>query len=317
MGSSTLRWDEKLCLDAYLGKLHELTGHQWWVSSWLDAEFHTEQSPECVVTDGVDTQAVEVKGLYDDDSPSVFGNAEALKKRLKPRVEGHITIMLPSAYRGRRVPLALAGNVESEIERVAPVLERGKRGYIRVHQRSKLTRERSEHSHVFCDHGWPGHKGLDRLYGKVNGLFWLHDESSAGELHTDEALEDIERKVATACDELSRLGRNHTFVDWYEEWEIIRVKGSGVHVMTWSGGWEGPEAIKEPLIGVIQAGDAKFRERAWAPTRVLLIFDQFLGGANAVHLIEAMRYVDPQLCSNLDEIWALSSEDLIRLHKRH
>lgn len=267
MSSTTPRDDEKTCIDAYLYKLGEATGRPWRVDRWLDAAFQDVASPECIVTDGESDRAVEVKDLYDEESPRVVGNVRWLERRLAD-VPGTM-IMLPRAYRGRHLSPPMQENVESEISRVAPGLTYGSLGYIRVYHRSRLTQTAPQNSVVFCDHGF--HEWTRQAAGQVSGLFHLHDKQTAGEVHTEEAQRELKEIIIDACNELSVTGESQKQVEWFEEWCVYRLKGTGADVSFVVSGWAGPEVIRGLLKEIVRSGNAKFAQRRWAPTHVLLI----------------------------------------------
>ena len=315
MSIKELSPDERRCVAVYLKELRSRTGTSWRVGPKLSRQFSNERTPECVLISGSNRVAVEVKRLFDSESPSVYGNAVALEKRLRPKVRGHIVVVLPSKYRGKRLSRALEPNIQAEIERVAPMLEFGQKGYIRVYHRSELRLDSSGHSRVVCYHGHQ-HRGIERLWGRVNGLFKLDDNGTAGKVHTDEAADDFERAPLAGCQELTASGRKKVPVDWHEEWQILKVRGSGVSVPTSAGGWVGPEAIKGPLAKVLREGNRKFQKREWAPISVLLIYDLYLGGVNAEDVRLAFHLVERESYANLDEVWLLSGGEISPLYRK-
>ena len=144
-------------------------------------------------------------------------------------------------------------------------------------------------------------------------MFHLHDEGTEGDVYTDEAITDTQRTLLNACHELSSNPRRRVLVDWYEEWRILRVRGSGVSVMAGAGGWAGPQAVLPLLSNVLRAANAKFAERDWAPLRVALIYDLFMGGNSSGDVREAFRAVETATYGDVDEVWLYSGGQLTAL----
>lgn len=298
---------------AYLAELERRTNRKWRVGPKLEKRFPRMKTPECVLHSGRDRVAVEVKALFDDESPSTFGAADALMRRLKPRASGRHVIVLPRAYYGRRFRQPQVESIEREIERVSPTLPWGKVGYIRVSHTSRLTlvRPESQGCYVFCSHA--NHEGVRDFAGPVNGFFRLRDDGTAGEVYTDQAIRDIHRSLLDGCRRLLLEPARRVLIDWYEEWRIVRVKGSSVFVMAGAGGWAGPQAIVPLLSRVLREANAKFVDNDWAPSRVVLIYDLFMGGSSSDDVREAFSTVDRAACSHVHEVWLYSAGQLLAL----
>ena len=304
---------ERRCVKEYLAELERRTGSRWRVGPKLHHRFPRIRTPECLLYSGRDRVAVEVKALFDEESPSNFGAADALAARLKPNVRGHHVVILPRVYYGRRLSRSRVENIEREIERVSPTLSRGSVGHIRVHHSSRLTllRRDLDGCYIHCSHA--RHEGVRDFRGPDKGLFHLHDEGTGGDVYTHEAITDTQRALLVACHELRANPKKRVLVDWYEEWRLLRVQGSGVFVMSGAGGWAGPQAILPLLSNVLREANAKFTERDWAPLKVALIYDLFMGGNSSGDVKEAFRGVEPATYGAVDEVWLYSGGQLTDL----
>lgn len=313
MSLRELRPTERRCVVAYLAELERRTNRKWRVGPKLEKRFPRMKTPECVLHSGRDRVAVEVKALFDEESPSTFGAANALRRRLKPRVSGHHVIVLPRAYYGRRFRQPQVESITREIERVSPTLRWGRVGHIRVGHKSRLTLERpgSQGCYVFCSHAH--HEGVRDFAGPVDGFFHLYDDGTAGQVYTDQAIRDTHRSLLDGCRRLLLEPARRALVDWYEEWRIVRVKGSGVFVMAGAGGWAGPQAIEPLLSRVLREADAKFVHNDWAPSRVVLIYDLFMGGSSSGDVREAFGAIDHAAYSRVHEVWLYSAGQLFAL----
>ena len=316
MSLKELSPDERKCVEAYLKELRSRTGSSWCVGPKLDRRFRSISTPECRLKSGSRRVAVEVKRLFDTESGPVFGNTHAMARRLNPQVKGHVVVILPRAYQGKRLRVDIERNLEAEVERVVPTLEYGQRGYIRVYHQSRLTLDgaASGYGLVYCSHA--RHPGLPWRFDEADGLFRLHDSDTAGETYTNKAIDDLHRALLLGCEELAVSGKRLVSVDWYEEWNVLRAHGSGVSVQAVVGGWAESEVILKPLEKVVREGNAKFQQRAWAPLRVLLIYDRFLGGGFVKDVRTAFEKVSPNTYADLDEIWLVSNGELSSLYIR-
>ncbi len=306
---------ERRCVVPYLEELDGRTGAKWRVGPKLERRFPRKRTPECLLYSKRDRVAVEVKSLFDDQSPGLFGWGEKLQRKLAPVRHGHYMLHVPRKYWGGSFPFSCANDIRLQIDQVGPRIPYGEHSFIRVPVRSRLTRDRDGYSHVACAHAHL-HKGKDQLDGRVDGLFFLHDDDVVGELCTDEATAVFVAVLLRACKTLGKSDNPQCWVHWSEEWQINREEGTGVFIPVSTVGDAGPNALRPLLKRALEDGASKFEAQRWAPVHTLLIYLSKLAPGGFPDLQEAFRGVDAIVYEPVDEIWVLYEEILHNLFVR-
>ena len=123
---------KKRCVDFTCRYLEEHYGGSWSIEQYLDDQNPSEPTPEVVLSNGEKTAAVEVKRLTGDSTQQEYLSALLSNdKYLVPTCGGSYYLVPPVNF---RLPMSpqLRLLVKREIERVAPMLDEGQNGAIRI-----------------------------------------------------------------------------------------------------------------------------------------------------------------------------------------
>ncbi len=265
---------ETLCVNAVVKHRGSLTGIAWSIEvPDLDARHPDRPSPECIITDGSETAAVEVKGLRGpQDQNDFFGGLNYLGRLLVPSTPGHF-VLGPPYDNSPRWGKKFIRLLKREIEKVARKLEIGERGFLRIPRRCRVVMGNDAGAYLSCYHGH--REPLRQLAASVKGTFMVIDEDGCAALETDEGKLRYSDAIGLACAEAKRA-RSDAWAEWSDEWPIWRLDAgeSFVEVIAVWGAFSVPAAVEETIWKAIEDGKRKFVDR-WASRHILLLDSQF------------------------------------------
>lgn len=266
---------ETECVQALCAYLGGISGTSWVVEvPDLDSKYPNRPSPECVIGDGGERVAVEVKALKGpQDQSDFFGDLRYLGRVLAPTTPGHF-VVAPPYDNSPRWEKTFVRQLKREIERVSQTLHSGgAKDYVEIPRRARLVMATEEGSLVSCEHGLS--EPLRRASSLVRGTYLLIDEDGCVAIETDAGAERFSQAVAAACAK-AKEGKLDVEVEWCDEWLIWRIDDDGryVEVIAVWGAFSVPAAVDQTILKAIEDGRRKFAER-WAPLHALLLDSQF------------------------------------------
>ncbi|MEX1255044.1 MAG: hypothetical protein WEE64_11965 [Dehalococcoidia bacterium] len=277
---------EERVIRLVLPTLDAVIGAKWQPpdGSTLAERYPWKPTPECMVTNGVTTAAIEVKRLVGDAATRAYSTSnESLFRRLVPSYGGSYSLWPCPGFR-LPMPPPLIPRVKRELERVGKTIRPGGEGAIRISRSGEMTCiSKSDGPFVNCWHAHRTDEVVREIGNSVTGIYYFNDGDAANRWHhsfiTDAARRDFQTSLIEACHR-SEKGQPAA-VEWEEEWKLTRFATStrdGVHVSAMHFGWAEP-GLREELQEALDKAAVKFRER-WAENHVVIL--ERIGYSNAV-----------------------------------
>ena len=271
---------ETRCVDLACQYLATTLEGKWTVESNLDEVYPTDPTPEVVVSNGRATAAIEVKRLTGDSIYQAYLESLLSNQRfLTPSCGGYYSLNPPVDFR-LPMDLSLRRHVKKEIARVAPTLEPGKSGVVRVARQGhiSLTSE-SGPTHVMCYHYGPYSDLLKPLMERVDGKFMLVDDKGfQHSFFTDEGRTAFHDAVVDAFEK--RVRGDTTPFTWYEEWQLTRLRDDpddaeadrhGDWIIAVTEAQDMRESVAECVHTVLESALRKFVSKRWADHHVIVL----------------------------------------------
>ena len=313
--------EETRCVDLACDYLAAELDGTWVVESNLDDLFPTDPSPEVIVTNGRGTAAIEVKRLTGDSIYQAYLESLLSNQRfLTPSCGGYYSLNPPVDLR-LPMELSLRRRVKKEIERVAPSLDPGKSGVVRVARQGhiSLTSE-SGPPHVMCCHYGPYSELMRPLMERVAGKFMLvDDEGFQHSFFTDEGHSAFQDAVVDAFEK--RVKGDATPFTWYEEWQLTRLEDAGedaggdedgVWIIAVTEARDMRESVAECVYTVLENTLRKFAWNRWADHHVVVLEGSISAPQPLVS--EVVAALEPDELRDIDLILLVDGYDLIRCH---
>ena len=302
---------ELRCIDLVLGPLGGLYGGEWQIvgGPTLDDLYPSRASPECLLTNGLISAAVEVKMLTGDSVMQAYREAlQSLNRSFIPSCGGYYTLNPALDF---RLPIdgSLRRLLKHEIERVAPTLmPGGASGAVRIPRKAHVSMCRQDGpGNLRCCHNSTGHF-VAAASSLVTGTFLLVDDGMLEHsFFTDAGLAAFHAALSDAC--LRRIETGAGELDWFEEWELWRCEDfpdddprdrDGVHVICVTEARSVDASVAEALDLMLEKALRKF-DRVWAEKHVI-VFDQATAFCSAERVAKAMSWVTPEELANVDLI---------------
>jgi len=296
---------ERRCIEFACRDLEKHYGGSWSIQQYLDDINLPEPTPEVIVGNSEKTAAVEVKRLIGDSTYQEYiASLLSNQKFLVPSCGGSYYINPAVDFR-LPMPADLRRVVKREIERVAPALDPGQKGAIRIPRQGHVSLiSESDPSFVSCLHGEPYSGLMDRLKGKITGSFMLIDKGLEHSFLTKECKVAFEKAVAIACKK--RLEGETGPFSWYEEWELARIDDvgdeharDGVWIIAATDAMSMQESTNQCVHGVLRKAMQKFRNRRWADLQIIVLETSGLVPASlAAHSVETFQPIDRELINH-------------------
>jgi len=310
---------EQRCSDLTLGTLGGLYGGSWWIPDGptLDELHESQASPECLVTNGSTSAAIEVKRLTGDSVLQAYREALiSLHRSLIPSCGGYYTLY-PAL--GFRLPMdgSLRRLLKREIERVAPTLAPGgPTGALLIPRKAHVSMARQDGpGHLSCCHNSTG-RLVAEASRLVTGTFLLADQGMPEHSFvTDAGLAAFHAALAAACRRRVETGSGH--LEWFEEWGLWRCEDfpdddprdrDGVHLICVTEARSVDASVAEALDLILEKAVKKF-ERTWAERHVT-VFDKATGLCNAERVMQALSWVMPEELSKIDLILLTDNDEV-------
>ena len=314
VGDMPLSEQERRCVDFACRYLEEHYGGSWSIQQYLDDLNLPEPTPEVIVSNGERTAAVEVKRLTGDSTHQEYvASLLSNEKFLLPSCGGSyylnpaVDFRLPMFADLRRV-------VKREIERVAPTLDPGQKGAIRILRNGHVSLiSESGPSSISCLHGGPYSGLMDQLKEKITGKFMLIDNGWEHSFVTRDCEAAFEAAVVIACKECLE-GKTGPF-SWYEEWELVRIDNEGdehaqdgVWIIATTDARSMQESANQCVHAVLNKAMQKFRKRRWADLQIIVLETSGLAPTSlAAHAVETFEPSDREL---IDHFLLVDGEDI-------
>jgi len=305
---------EQHCIDLALGPLGDLYGGTWHGTQGptLDDLHKSQASPECLVTNGRISAAVEVKRLTGGEVERAYKEALAsLPRSLDPRCDGFYVLGPATAF---HVPVdqPLLRHLRKEVRRVAPKLARGQTGGVRLPRKAWVSLDWAHGpGRVHCCHNYTQHL-FEGLGSGITGSFMLVDQHlPEHSFVTDEALAAFHTELIAACYRRTHGGSNH--FEWYEEIPLLRCDEEGddtrgLDVLAVTEAYHVDAAVAEALDCLLERALKKF-ERTWAERHVI-VFDQATALCNAQRVGQALSWVTREELANVDLILLTHNDEV-------
>lgn len=290
---------ENRCVEHACEFLSSTLGGHWSIESYLDELNPAEPTPEVVVTNDNTTAAIEVKQLLGDTIDREYHESLLSNQNyLMPSCGGYYMLGPPIDL---RLPMDrnLRRQVKKEIERVAPSLNPGTSGALRLPREGHISLiSESGPPHISCLHTYGSlHELFQPVEERINGKFMLIDEGLEHHFVTDEAKAAF-RDILTAACERCLDGDTSTF-KWNEEWQITRTKDAedeelrdGVWIIATTKARSVIDSQAECVDSVITNALGKFEKR-WADFHIIVL-------ENSMHPDSHIEQVVTQVVSDLE-----------------
>ena len=300
---------EQHCIDLALGPLGDLYGGTWRVSDGptLDDLHESQSSPECLVTNGSISAAVEVKRLTGDSVMQAYTEAlMSLTRSLVPSCGGYYTLS-PSVDFRLPIDGSLRRLLKREIDRVAPTLvPGGPTGAVLIPRKALVSMSREDGpGYLWCCHNSTGNL-VAAASPLVTGTFLLVDDGMLEHnFVTCAGLAGFHAALADACRRRVQTGSGD--LEWFEEWELWRCKDfpdddprdrDGVFVVCVTEARHVAESVAEALDLMLEKALKKF-ENTWGDRHVI-VFDKATALCNAERVRQALSWVTPEELANVD-----------------
>ena len=305
---------ERCCIEFACRDLGERYGGSWSIQQYLDDLNLPEPTPEVIVSNGERTAAVEVKRLIGDSTYQEYvASLLSNQKFLVPSCGGSYYVNPAVDFR-LPMPADLRRIVKREIERVAPTLDPGQKGAIRILRQGHVSLiSESGPSFISCLHGEPYSGLMDQLKGKIAGKFMLIDKGLEHSFFTQDCKAAFEEAVAIACKK--RLKGETGPFSWYEEWELARIDDvgdknaqDGVWIIATTDARSMQESTDQCVHTILSKAMQKFRKRRWADLQIIVLETSGLVPASlAAHSVETFKPIDREL---IDHFLLVEGEDV-------
>ncbi len=310
---------EQHCIDLALGPLGGLYGGTWRVADGptLDDTHESQASPECLVTNGSISAAVEVKRLTGDSVMQAYTEAlMSLIRSLVPSCGGYYTLSPTVDF---RLPVdgSLRRLLKREIERVAPTLvPGGPTGAVLIPRNAHVSMSREDGpGNLWCCHNSTGNL-VAAASPLVTGTFLLVDEGMLEHSFvTCAGLAAFHAALADACHKRVETGSGH--LEWFEEWELWRCEDfpdddprdrDGVHLICVTEARSVDVSVAEALDLIFEKALKKFEHR-WAE-RYVIVFDKATPLCNAERVGQALLWVTAEELANVDLILLTDNDEV-------
>jgi len=310
---------ESRCVELTCGYLSSTFGGNWTVESYLDELYPNEPTPEAIVTNGNITAAIEVKRLTGDSISQLY--TESLlsnEKYLVPSCGGYYTLIPPIDFR-LPMDINIRRHVKREIERLAPTLQSGAAGAVRVPRQGRIALiAESGSPFIYCTHHTAFSEIMKPLLDRITGQFMLVDEGLEHSFVTDEGRLAFFEAVVAACQR--RLKGDASPFSWYEEWELKRIEGDvkeddskdGVWIIAATEARDMRESVAEGIYYVLENAVEKFAVRRWAKLH-LLVLEKFTF-AHEQLVNEAVSNLQPNNLQNVDFILTIDDDRVVQCY---
>jgi hypothetical protein len=310
---------ERHCIALALPLLGQLYGGSWWIPDGptLDELHESQASPECLVTNGSTSAAIEVKRLTGDSVLQAYREALlSLRRSLIPSCGGYYALNPAIDF---RLPIDgwLRRLLKREIERVAPTLAPGgPTGAVLIPRRAHVAMARENGpGYLSCCHNSTG-RLVTEASPLITGTFLLADqEMLEHSFVTDAGVAAFHAALADACRRCVQTGSGD--VEWLEEWELWRFKDfpdddprdrDGVDLICVTEARSVDASVAEALDLMLEKALKKF-ERTWAERHVI-VFDKATGLCNAERVRQALSWVTPDEVANVDLILLTDNDEV-------
>lgn len=267
---------EKHCIDLALKYLGTQYGGSWSIERYLDDEFPSENTPEVLATNGECNAAIEVKRLTDPETQKLIESLRSNEKYFTPSCGGYYWIETPFDIK-HRIDRRLRRHVQKEIESVAPTLNAGESGALRISRSAQLLciNTKPDIHHINCYHKGPISDLLIPLSNRVQGAFFLDDKGPEHFFVTEEVRNAFYDTIADACQTCSE--GESVLVKWHEEWKLTKTREresgeqDGVWVVAASDVFNIGDASRTAVKDILGKASPKFQSKRWANLHVLVI----------------------------------------------
>jgi len=314
---------ESRCVELAFGYLSSTVGGNWIVESYPDELYPTEPTPEVIVTNGNVKAAIEVKRLTGDSIYQAYKESLLSNQtHLTPSCGGYYTLSPPIDF---RLPMNIntRKQVKQEIERLAPTLQPGAIGAVRVPRQGHIALiSESGPPYICCRHHTAFSEIMQPLFDRLTGKFMLVDEGVEHSFVTDEGRAAFFDAVVAACQR--RLKGDASPFSWYEEWELRRIdvgeeegdSQDGVWIMTCTEARDVRESVAECIYYVLEKAIKKFAVKRWAELH-LLVLDNYMGDYRFVHVqlaTEVVSNLQPDNLQNVDFILIINEDKVVQCY---
>jgi hypothetical protein len=296
-----------------------MVGGSWTVKSYPDKVYPNEPTPEVITTNGNVTAAIEVKSLIGD--PKHLAYDESLlsnEKFLIPSCGGYYVLYPPIDF---RLPMDIKTrrHVKQEIERVAPTLQPGSSGAVRVPRQGHIALiSESGPPYIYCLHHSASSEIMKPLFNRLSGQFMLVDEGLEHSFITDEGKAAFFDAVTTACQK--RLEGDASAFIWHEEWRLEKTRGQGkkddsmdgVWILACSGVFDVKETVTRCVEYVLENAMKKFAIKRWAELHLLVLEESALSNDQLVN--EAISNLQRDDLQNVDFILAVHEDKVVQCY---
>ena len=310
---------ESRCVELTCVYLSSTFGGNWTVESYPDELYPNEPTPEVIVTNGNLTAAIEVKRLTGDSIYQLY--KESLlsnEKYLVPSCGGYYTLSPPIDF---RLPMDIntRRHVKREIERLAPTLQPGAAGAVRVPRWGHISLiSESGPAYICCTHHAAFSEIMKPLLDRIAGKFMLIDEGLEHSFVTDEGRVAFFDAVVAACQR--RLKGDASPFSWYEEWELKRIEGDGKEDDSKNGVWiiaatearDMRESVAECIYYVLENAVEKFAVKRWAKLHLLVLEKSTFAHEQLVN--EAVSNLQPDNLQNVDFILIIDDDKVVQCY---
>jgi len=173
-----LKEQEKKCVNLACSYLKEQYGGEWTLLHTPDDQVLSVPTPDAIVGNGTRTAAVEVKRIIDFAYRDLMSNVRSNEAFLAPPCGGFYYLNPPLDF-GLPMSSPLRKLIRKEIERVAPTLNPGQKGAIRMPRQGHISMiSSSGPPFIECLHLGPHSELMSRIGKQVPGGFLLIDDRS-------------------------------------------------------------------------------------------------------------------------------------------
>jgi hypothetical protein len=287
---------ERAAIVLTLPVLDSVWGPTWLApdGTTLAEEFPEQKTPECVVTNGTLTAAVEVKRLMGDAGWLGYHEAwQSLRRRLIPGCGGRYMLV---PFHGTVLPLnkKLVERVAKQMEELAPSMQVGDVKPVRVPRplaELRLIRTDRPDGSIYCSHSEPV---IEQFSERLAGWFWLADDDALPHSFvTEECRSGLYAKIEAASMSVLAGGDGH--LEWEEEWALHRLEDAedghdNVEIVAavTSDVFAG---IDYTVTGMLLQGLRKFGQR-WGDKHVIVLEDAYFDMCEPQHVARVIASHD-------------------------
>lgn len=310
---------ESRCVELTCGHLCSKVGGSWTVESYPDEIYPAEPTPEVIITNGTMTAAIEVKRLTGDAIAQAY--AESLlsnERHLVPSCGGYYVLHPPIDF---RLPMdtKIRKQIKREIEHLAPTLQPGTAGAIRVRRQGHVVLiSESGPPYICCSHNMGFGEVTKSLLHRIVGRFMLVDQGLEHSFVTDEARAAFSDAVVKACQR--RLKGDASPFSWFEEWELRRIdrghgegdSGDGVWIMTCTEARDVRESTSECICHLLESGAKKFAAKRWAELHLLVLDASEFAHEDVI--VEVLSDAQHDDLGNVDSILVVGNDKIAQCY---